>query len=245
MGTIGRQPSCAYPEPQYDGLRKECACLVLSRSRRRSSDCSTSTTSRSSCSDKHSTPLHAPTSCPDDGLVYKTIHDTAIQDKRRVRAVSCGPGGVIHDYVAFYFGPLSPMLFQLKSGWVAGYTEGQEPLIYLASTAQRVEAAGYGFAFSDGHGIAAFTEWFDSLACLDKVNWHMVNERYWKESLDEPDRKRHKQAEFLVHEQCPWTVIDEIVVVNDDIKKRVETILSGFSEHLHRPVTVRSQWYYW
>jgi hypothetical protein len=77
--------------------------------------------------------LYAPNHEPDDGLKYKPIHNVEIQNKRAVCAIDCGPGGVIHDYVAFYFGPLSPMMLQLKTGQVAGYTEGQEPLIYLVS----------------------------------------------------------------------------------------------------------------
>ena len=35
----------------------------------------------------------------------------------------------MHDYVPFYFGQLSPMLLQLKTNRVAGYTEGQDPLM--------------------------------------------------------------------------------------------------------------------
>src|SRR6516165_9238491 len=77
--------------------------------------------------------LHAPNHTPNDGLQYKTIHNVEIQEERRQRRVTCGPRGVIHDYIPFYFGYLSPMMLQLKTGKVAGYTEGQEPLIYLVS----------------------------------------------------------------------------------------------------------------
>ena len=63
--------------------------------------------------------LHAPNHCPKDGLAYKTIHNLDIQNQRRVTKIPCGPRGVIHDYVAFYFGPLSPMLLQLHTGRVA------------------------------------------------------------------------------------------------------------------------------
>ena len=82
--------------------------------------------------------LHAPNHIPNDGLVYKTIHNVNIQQRRKVTRLPCGPRGVIHDYVSFYFGPRSPMLFQLHTGRVAGYTEKQEPLIYLVSMVQAV-----------------------------------------------------------------------------------------------------------
>ncbi|MCK4390123.1 MAG: DUF4433 domain-containing protein [Desulfobacterales bacterium] len=68
--------------------------------------------------------------------------------------IPCGPGGVIHDYVSFYFGYLCPMLLQLHTGRVEGYADGQDPIIYLVSTVQTVLESGSGFVFSDGHGIA-------------------------------------------------------------------------------------------
>lgn len=188
--------------------------------------------------------LHAPNHTPDDGLAFKTIHDTEIQDKRKVRGIPCGPGGVIHDYVPFYFGYLSPMMFLLHKGRVAGYAEGQEPLIYLVSSAQAVQASGAGFVFSNGHGIAAFTDWYDDLAQLDQVDWDMVYQQYWADNTSDMDRQRRKQAEFLIHKRCDWSLIQEIAVINAHMKTRVEQILAGFDAKLHRPVAVRPGWYY-
>ena len=64
--------------------------------------------------------IFAPNFEPADGLVYKPNHNVEIQQRRSVSAVPCGPGGSLHDYVPFYFGYLSPMMFNLKTGWVAG-----------------------------------------------------------------------------------------------------------------------------
>lgn len=86
--------------------------------------------------------LHSPNHSPDDGIGYRKIHHATIQSARREVAVPCGPGGVFHDYVPFYFGPLSPMLYALHTGYVAGYDEGQQPLIYIATTAEAVSESG-------------------------------------------------------------------------------------------------------
>jgi hypothetical protein len=188
--------------------------------------------------------LHAPRHVPDDGHVYKTIHNVDIQDERRRTLIPCGPGGVIHDYVSFYFGPRTPMLLQLHTGRAGGYTQTQTPLIYLISTAQAINASGAQFVFSDGHGIASFTAWKDDLAQLDEVDWTAVNSRYWADTVEDPDRQRRKQAEFLVHRSCPWELIREIAVVNDNMKRRVEQILAEFPEQLRRPVRVRPELYY-
>ena len=136
------------------------------------------------------------------------------------------------------------MLLQLKTGRVEGYSEGQGPLVYLVSTAQAVRDSGAGFVFTDGHGIAAFTTWYSDLADLDKVDWNMVYQRYWSDNINDMDRQRRKQAEFLVHRFCDWSLTKEIVVVSDGIKSKVEHILGKFDAGLQRPVLVRPGWYY-
>lgn len=188
--------------------------------------------------------LNAPNHTPNDGLIFKTIHNVDIQNERRIRMITCGPRGVIHDYVAFYLGPRSPMLYQLKTGWKTDYTEGQEPLIYIVSTAQVVGGSGAGYAFSDGHGIAHFTNWFDDLSDLDKVDWDTVYAKYWRDDVNDMDRQRRKQAEFIVHRFCDWSLIQEIAVFNARFKGKVETIMGGFPSGLHRPVHIRPEWYY-
>jgi hypothetical protein len=188
--------------------------------------------------------LHATNYVPNDGLPYRTIHNMDIQNERHVQRIPCGPGGTLHDYVPFYFGYLSPMLLQLKTDRVPGYAEGQEPLIHLVSTAQTIAASGCGYVFSNGHGIAVFTDWFDDLDRLDEVDWDTVYQRYWADSVNDMDRQRRKQAEFLVHRSCPWKLISEIAVVNRSAKARVEDILGRFDRVLRRPVKIRSGWYY-
>jgi hypothetical protein len=188
--------------------------------------------------------LHAPHFTPNDGLVYRMIHNVEIQQQRHIRPVSCGPRGTIHDYVPFYFGYLSPMMLQLKTGQVQGYTEGQEPLIYLVSTAQAIQQNGIRYVFTNGHGIAALTDYFDDLAQLNEVDWRAVSLRYWRSTVDDMDQQRRKQAEFLVHRFCPWSLIQEVAVIDGTMRAKVEHVMAGFPEGLKRLVTVRRDWYY-
>jgi hypothetical protein len=134
------------------------------------------------------------------------------------------------------------MLFQLHTGRVDGYNEGQQPLIYMVSTVQTVQQAGLSFVFSDGHGIAAFTDWYDDLGNLDKVDWTAVNARYWHDTVEDMDRQRRKQAEFLVYQFCPWSVVQKIGVLNRTIAGRVETILDQHGMDL--TIEEKSDWYY-
>lgn len=189
--------------------------------------------------------LYSPNSTPDDGLPYRTIHNTNVQASRSIRSVSCGPGGTIHDYIPFYFGPLSVMLLNLHTGRVEGYNEGQEPIIYLVSSIRRVNATGRPWVFSDGHGLAALTSWYDAPEMLTEVDWDLVGQRYWADKPEDNDRKRRKQAEFLVWEHLPWSAIGGIAVLNAAGKAKVEAVLATYPLAGNVRVLVKRDWYYY
>lgn len=189
--------------------------------------------------------LHAPNRTPADGLPYRTIHNTNVQASRSVRNIPCGPRGTIHDYVPFYFGPLSVMLLNLHTGRVEGYNEGQAPIIYLLTSIARIKAAGRPWVFSDGHGLADLTSWYDDLRRLDEVDWKIVGERYWRDTPDDNDRKRRKQAEFLVWEHLPWSAVAGIAVLDETAKAKVEGALGSHPLGTATKVRVKRDWYYY
>ncbi len=130
------------------------------------------------------------------GVGYTSIAHQNIQDRRANTQVPCGPGRCLHNYVPFYFGVRSPMLYTISHGNVEDYEQGQEAIIYLVSTAQNVSDANLGYVFTDGHGIMGFTDFYEDLAHLGEVDWPLMNKKYWYDTVDDPDRKRRRQAEI-------------------------------------------------
>ncbi|MBS9404798.1 DUF4433 domain-containing protein [Halomonas sp. TRM85114] len=173
---------------------------------------------------------------------YTNIAHQTIQDRRAHTSVPCGPCGVLHDYVPFYFGPRSPMLYTLSRGNVDGFTGGQQSIVHLVSTVQAVQAAGLGFVFTDGHGIMAITDFYDDPAQLDEVDWSLMGARFWADTNEDPDRKRRRQAELLVYERFPIDLIGGVGVVNQSKKAEAEVLLAEFG--LTIPVAVKTGWYY-
>ncbi|MFH1008533.1 MAG: DUF4433 domain-containing protein [Candidatus Latescibacterota bacterium] len=173
---------------------------------------------------------------------YTAIAHQTIQDRRAHTPVPCGPGGVLHDYVPFYFAPRSPMLYTISRGNVAGFSGGQDSVVHIVSMAQTVRNAGLRFVFTDGHGIMAFTEFFTDLVDLDKVDWDIMSADYWTDTDDDTDRKRRRQVEFLVHERFPVNLIQEIGVMNQSKKNETAAELAEFD--LTIPVVIRPGWYY-
>jgi len=173
---------------------------------------------------------------------YTNMAHQSIQYRRANTSVPCKPGGTLHDYVPFYFAPRSPMLYTISRDNVVGFSDGQVSIVHIVSTAQTVNKAGQRFVFSDGHGIMAFTEFFSDLADLDKVDWDIMSTNYWADTNDDMDRKRRRQAEFLVYERFPVNLILKIGVINQLKKIETEAMLAEFD--LIIPVVISANWYY-
>ena len=174
---------------------------------------------------------------------YTDIAHGGIQDRRARKRVPYGAGGVLHDYVPFYFAPRSPMLYAIHKGSVKGYDQGQNPVIHLVSDAEAIEASELAFTFTDGHAIVDYSDFYDDLVALEfEIDWELMESRYWFDTEEDPNRKCRRQAEFLVHQFCPWTLITEIGVINSTIQTQVRQILQNFN---YQPtVRVYSDWYY-
>lgn len=177
-----------------------------------------------------------------DSIGYTDIAHQGIQDRRATTQVPLPPFGVVHDYVPFYFAPRSPMLYAISRGNVSTYSEGQDAILYLVTSAQAVSANGLLFVFTDGHAIMAFSEFFNDMERLNVIDWELMRARYWADTQEDGDRVRRRNAEFLVHRRVPWNLIHEIGVINQDIRDEVRLLLTGQS---HQPqIVVRRQWYY-
>lgn len=179
-----------------------------------------------------------------EGVIAVEVGDRAVKVRRRRMAVTAGPGGCPADYVPFYFAPRSPMLYVIYQGRVPEYQEGQDPLVYLVTDIDRVVAAGRPFVYSDGNCASALTEYSADLAGLDTlVDWPLMGQPMWNDTLDDPDRMRRRMAEFLVHQHLPWDAIIGIAVRNKAAAQRVNAILDTL-QGARTYVRVRSDWYY-
>ncbi len=178
-----------------------------------------------------------------ESIEYADIAHKRIQDRRTETHVPCGPGGFLHDYVPFYFAPRSPMLYAIKMGNVEGCTTEQTDIIYLVSSAQTIKAEEeIGFVFTDGHGIMALSDFYYELEDLAAIDWQIMKEKYWRDTQEDPDRKRRRQAEFLIYRLMPWNLVEEIGVMN---KRTEREIVDTISTASHRPsVTINSGWYF-
>lgn len=174
-------------------------------------------------------------------ISYYDIAHRSIQDRRGTTEVPVPPYGMLHDYVPFYFAPRSPMLYAIKQGSVENYKGKQSEIIYLVSKTDIMARYNKDFVLTDGHGIMALREFYKDLEDLNEVDWHVMESKYWNDDEENPDRKRRRQAEFLVHGQVELNCFLGIGVYNEQMKEKVNDILK--EHHIDMNVLVRP-WFY-
>lgn len=170
------------------------------------------------------------------------IAHSHIKERRSRRRVPTSRRGTLADYVPFYFAPRSPMLYSIHGGYVEQFRDGQGRVLHLVSNAEAVQAAGRAFTFTEGHGVIAYSQFYEDLADLEKVDWAVMRSTWWNDTVEDMDRKRRRQAEFLVYEFFPWSLVWKIGVMDNGMVHKVNRILEGAT---HRPqVAVERSWYY-
>ena len=177
------------------------------------------------------------------GMVQVEIGNASIKARRAARVVPIAPGGVVADYVPFYFAPRSPMLYAIDRGNVPTYQQGCDEIVYLVSSTQMLREHGLTVLGTDRNttmGYAEFTVDDDYLT--DIVDWDLMEARIWRKTLEEPDRMERRQAEVLVHGQVPWSAMMGVAAKSEDVKARVEAVLSKLGQST--PVAVRPDWYF-
>jgi len=168
---------------------------------------------------------------------HKNIGYKHIKKRRRVREVDVSVGGVLADYVPFNFCSRSVMLYVVSQGH-EDYSGGQRPIIHLVSSIDSIIKSKQPWAFTDRHAELGYSIQYDSLDDLDEIDWSVMEEKYWADT----DVKEKRQAEFLVFENCHWTAIEKIIVLNDSIKQIVEEILEITD---HKPDVITDQTCYY
>ena len=153
-----------------------------------------------------------------------THHSIAISDIQKVRSgmqVTCGPKGVVHDYVPFYFTKLSLMLLNV----VNAKNVDQPYLIHLAVPIDLIDKPNVVFTDASANREGEPPNFFEDPDDLRHLLWNQIDANKWPRRDDE--FKHEKMAEMLIHRTVPWTSISRIVVWNEESERRIRRALKG------------------
>ena len=166
--------------------------------------------------------------------------------QRRVEEleVPCHPGTMVGDYVPFYLCPRSVMLFVIHRANhpELTYRGGEDPIVHLEAdlhaVVQWASEHEVVWAFSLANAGARYTEFRSELAQLDELDWNAIASLNFRD----PAVKEAKQAEFLIHESFPFSLVERIGVRNQAVFNRVQQVIAAAG---HQPVVeIKREWYF-
>jgi hypothetical protein len=181
---------------------------------------------------------------PQSNSDYVNIGDTNLINQRMDYPINLEGYGNLGDYVPFYFGPLSPMLLNIKTGYRGIKQLPQSEIIYICCKLNQVINCDAQWCFTDGHAKNLFTGFYNDINDLDKVDWNIVYEKYWSNTEDDLDRIRRKQAEFLVKDIVPVNCIEAVVVFNDEKRTFVQDLVDSLHLNISVRVNTKNKFYY-
>lgn len=132
-------------------------------------------------------------------------------------------GKKLGDYVPFYFGVLTPMLYVIQNGYNQVKVTPAEDIVYCVTSAQHIIDSKLDFVFTDGHAIEAISTQYDQTSINDidhLLDFKAIKDRNFKDPSD-LDKKRRKQAEFLVDGDIPIEAIIGYIVYNENAQKQL------------------------
>ena len=171
-----------------------------------------------------------------------TIGMSTIKARRLTLGLSSHPALRVGDCVPFYFCSRSVMLylFYQNNHPDITYRGGQDPIVHLEADLYAVTAWAdqnqKRWAFTSSNAGSSYFDDYRNIAELDKINWNIIEANYWRGHQEE------KQAEFLLEDEFPWTLVERIGVKSNAIQQQVNMALRDAAHT--PPATVIPSWYY-
>lgn len=168
---------------------------------------------------------------------YKPIGDSIVIEKRKLK-----PNGVdLIQYIPFYLGPRSVMLYVIQNGYNGVIKQNPENIVYCVVKIKDLIVNNITCKFTDGHALSAITQFYtqEQLPLLNElVSYDDVYTQNWKND-DDTDLKRRKEAELLIFAELPSTYICGYVVYNEEAKTKLMTF--GVEE---KRIVVKPDYYF-
>ncbi len=157
---------------------------------------------------------------------YVPIGDRSIINKRDITSVELEPNEgekyssrMLGAYTPFYFGPRSPMLLQIQTGYYGIKKEAPYDIVYCRLNIQTIVDNDLEFIFTDGHAMAGFTSSYPNNRIKEVrnlVDLPATRLEWWNTP---PEAKNKKEAEFLIFGDISIDFVEKYLVYNEGAKQ--------------------------
>lgn len=183
--------------------------------------------------------------CGNSGLRapnWVSIGNSELIDKRARHVVPMPPGGLLNDYVPFYFTPFSVMMRNIRSGRGGVRQRSNDEIVVLVSSLHHIAKQGLPFLFTNMHAYYRWAKYYDDLAHLDQVDWPLLQARDFRRDENDPAKFERYQAEALIHQHCPVSGLIGIVCHSEEGKIQAQAQVAA--QGLDLTVHARPRWYF-
>ena len=166
---------------------------------------------------------------PNANPIYVPIGDNSIISTRNKFLLNNGK--TLGDYIPFYFSKRSPMLYVIQKGYNSVVLTPAEKIVYCVSSIQKIIDKKLDFIFTNGQANSKLSSQFtisDIESITKIIDEKAIKDNYWDDEKD-LDKKRRKEAEFLILGDIDISAILGYVVFNESAKKRMTDF--GVSEN--------------
>ena len=168
------------------------------------------------------------------------IGHAEIIDRRTRKIVTEPPGGVLADYVPFYFTPRTPMLMNIRTGRLG---LKQWPLndiaVLVGSLPELLKLKRV--VYSDRNAASATADFFSDEEKLGSLPWNLWRASDFRRDDAQPDKIERYMAEALIHGSLRALELQTVVCYSQDRAKEVERWVNDAG--LTLPVIYRPGWY--
>lgn len=173
---------------------------------------------------------------------WESIGNRDLIARRGRDVVPVAPGGVLNDYVPFYFTPFSPMMYNIHTGRGGVRQVANADIVILVSSLHAVAKAGLAFVFTDRHACLMTTCYYNRLNQLDSIDWPLLQRRDFQRDANDPEKMDRYQAEALVHRHMPVSALLGAICHTTAIQQvlRREAANQGIQLDVH----CRPDWYF-
>lgn len=146
-------------------------------------------------------------------------------------------GTRLGEYIPFYFGVRTPMLYVVQNGFNLVAPTSAENIVYCVSSVQKIIDLQLDFVFTDGHAVDGFSSQY-TVADIQNIDTildkNAINAKYWKDEND-LDKKRRKEAEFWVLGDISLHAILGYITYNENAKNKIITFGADATNVLIKP----------
>lgn len=134
------------------------------------------------------------------------------------------------------------MLLNIKTGYNGVPKVASEEIVIIVSSLRKVAELNISFVFSDQHAYLAWADFYTDLASLDRVDWHILQNRDFKRDDNDLGKTDRYQAEALVWKHLPVEGILGVCRFTDDVRRGCSDQATGLGLSLQ--TLAKPEWYY-